>query len=56
MGVPRSSYYAVPQAKPAEDEALAEIRAVAEACPAYGYRRVGAELRHRGRVVNDEGA
>jgi hypothetical protein len=38
-------------AKPAEDPVLAEIRAVAEACPAYGYRRVDAELRHRGLVV-----
>ena len=31
---------------------LAEIRAIAEACPCYGYRRISAELRHRGRVVN----
>jgi putative transposase len=53
MGVPRSSFYAVP-AKPAEDPVLAEIRAVAEACPAYGYRRVDAELRHRGLVVNSK--
>ena len=52
MGVPRSSYYAEPAAKPSEDPVLAEIRAIAEACPAYGYRRVGAELRHRGQVVN----
>ena len=52
MGVPRSSYYATPVAKPSEDEVLAEIRAIAEASPAYGYRRVGAELRHRGHVVN----
>lgn len=51
MGVPRSSFYAEPAAKP-EDPILAAIRAVAEACPAYGYRRVGAELRHRGQVVN----
>ena len=53
MGVPRSSYYAVPAAKPS-DPILAEIRAISEACPAYGYRRVGAELRHRGRVVNSK--
>ena len=52
MSVPRSSYYAAPAAKPSEDEILAEIRAIAEACPAYGYRRVDAELRHRGHVVN----
>ena len=53
MGVPRSSYYATPAAKPS-DPILAEIRAISEACPAYGYRRVGAELRHRGRVVNSK--
>ena len=53
MGVPRSSYYAAP-AEPAEDPALPEIRAIAEACPAYGYRRIGAELRHRGKVVNSK--
>jgi putative transposase len=52
MRVPRSSYYATPVAKPSEDEILTEIRAIAEASPAYGYRRVDAELRHRGRVVN----
>ena len=51
MGVPRSSFYAAPAAK-AEDPILAEIRAIAEDCPAYGYRRVDAELRHRGHVVN----
>lgn len=53
MGVPRSSYYAVP-AEPAEDAALARVREIAEACPAYGYRRIGAELRHRGHVVNSK--
>ena len=53
MGVPRSSYYAA-SAEPAEDPALPEIRAIAEACPSYGYRRIGAELRHRGKVVNSK--
>jgi putative transposase len=52
MGVPRSSYYAAPAAKPSDDAVVAEIRAITEACPAYGYRRVGAELRHRDKVVN----
>jgi putative transposase len=52
MGVPRSSYYARPRARRSEDPILAEIRVITEACPAYGYRRVDAELRHRGHVVN----
>ena len=49
--MPRSSFYAAPAAK-AEDEVLAEIRAITEAWPAYGYRRVDAELRPRGHVIN----
>jgi putative transposase len=54
MGVPRSSYYARSKARSAADVVVGEIRAIAEACPAYGYRRVGAELRHRGHVVNSK--
>lgn len=53
MGVARSSYYVAPAAKP-EDAILAEVRAIAEAWPAYGYRRIDAELRHRGQVVNSK--
>lgn len=52
MGVARSSCYAVPAAKPDETALVAEIAAICAGFPAYGYRRVGAELRHRGRVVN----
>jgi putative transposase len=52
MGVPRSSYYASPKARSSDDDVVAEIRAITEASPAYGYRRVDAELRHRGQVVN----
>ena len=52
MGVARSSCYAVPATKPEETALLAEIAAICAGFPAYGYRRVGAELRHRGLVVN----
>ena len=52
MGVARSSCYAAPTAKPEETAPVAEIRAICADFPAYGYRRVGAELRHRGLVVN----
>jgi hypothetical protein len=31
---------------------VAEIRAITDAFECYGYRRVGAELRHRGHLVN----
>ena len=37
---------------PTEATIIAEIEAVCETAPAYGYRRAGAELRHRGLVVN----
>jgi putative transposase len=52
MGVARSSYYAVASGAPDATAIVAEIRAICATFPAYGYRRVGAELRHRGRVVN----
>ena len=52
MGVPRSTYYAAPEARLFDDEIVAEIRAITDEFECYGYRRVGAELRHRGLVVN----
>lgn len=52
MGVARSSFYAEPAGK-ADDEAIvAQIRAVTDEFEGYGYRRVDAELRHRGFIVN----
>lgn len=54
MGIARSSYHAEPSARSAEAAIVAEIRAVCEASPAYGYRRIGAELRHRGLVGNSK--
>lgn len=52
MGLPRSTYYAVPSFKPSDEKIVAEMRAITDAFECYGYRRVGAELRHRGHVVN----
>lgn len=52
MGIARSSFYAEPMPEPAEATILAEITAICEEHPAYGYRRVDAELRHRGMIVN----
>lgn len=51
MGLARSSFYAAP-ARPSDEGLVAEMRAITDEFEAYGYRRVGAELRHRGRVVN----
>jgi len=52
MGVARSSFYAEPAPRPGDAAMLAEIMAICEEYPAYGYRRVDAELRHRGLVLN----
>ena len=46
--------HATPTPKPAEAAIVTEVEAIREAFPAYGYRRVGAELRHRGLVVNSK--
>ena len=52
MGLPRSNYYAAPEGRPSDLEIVAQIRAITDEFECYGYRRVGAELRHRGHVVN----
>ena len=52
MDVARSSYHAEPAGRPDETAIVAEMRAITDEFEGYGYRRVGAELRHRGLVVN----
>jgi putative transposase len=52
MGLSRSTCYATPEEKPSEAALVAEIREITDAFECYGYRRVGAALRHRGQVVN----
>jgi putative transposase len=52
MGVARSSFYAEPVGRPADAVIVAEIRDITNEFEGYGYRRVDAELRHRGFVVN----
>jgi putative transposase len=52
MGLPRSTYYAAPEGRPSDLEIVAQIRAITDEFECYGYRRVGAELRHRGHSVN----
>ena len=55
MGIGRSSFYTfydTPDARASEAIVVAEMKTICDAFEAYGYRRVGAELRHRGIVVN----
>ena len=42
MGLPRSTYYAAPEARLSDDEIVAETRAITDEFEFYGYRRVGA--------------
>jgi len=52
MGVARSSYYAEPSDKVDDETIVAQIRDITDEFEGYGYRRVDAELRHRGFIVN----
>lgn len=54
MGLSRSTYYDK-SSSPADDtEIVATMITIFDEFEAYGYRRVGAELRHRGIVVNSK--
>ena len=52
MGLPRSTYYDVASHEADDAEIVATMVAICDEFEAYGYRRVGAELRHRGIIVN----
>ena len=52
MGLPRSTYYDVPGIPVDDTEFVSPIHAVCDEFETYGYRRVGAALRHQGIVVN----
>ena len=53
MGLARSTYYAEPGNQPIEEARLvARIAGICAEWPRYGYRRVTAQLRHEGRIVN----
>ncbi|WP_371743966.1 IS3 family transposase [Mangrovicoccus sp. HB161399] len=54
MNVARSSFYADPGPRPGDTVIIDEIRAISDEFEGYGYRRVDAELRHRGMVVNSK--
>jgi HTH-like domain len=52
QGLPRSSFYDAPAAHLDDTEIVDRIRTICDEFEAYGYRRVGAELRHQGIIVN----
>ena len=52
MTLPRSTYYDAPAEPIGDAEILCRIETICDEFEAYGYRRVGAELRHQGIIVN----
>jgi putative transposase len=54
MGIPRSTFYDAPAIATGDGEILASITGICEEFEAYGYRRVGAALRHQGVIVNSK--
>jgi putative transposase len=54
MGLSPSTYYDVPSLRTDDATLVSTMIAICDEFEAYGYRRVGAELRHRGVVVNSK--
>ncbi len=52
MGLPRSTFYDPAPATLDPGEVLTRIGAICDEFECYGYRRVGAALRHQGILVN----
>jgi putative transposase len=52
MGIARSTFYDAPSALLGDEDLVARISAICDEFECYGYRRVGAALRHQGVVVN----
>ena len=52
MGLPRSTFYDTPVVNTSDEAIVSCMIAICEAFETYGYRRVGAALRHQGLVVN----
>ena len=52
MGIGRSTFYDIPDVRARDLTIVAEMKTICDEFEAYGYRRVDAELRHRGIVVN----
>ena len=52
MGLQRSTFYDAPEVSTDDAAVIARVSAICDEFEAYGYRRVGAELRHQGVVVN----
>jgi hypothetical protein len=56
MGIARSTFYDAPASAADDTEILAKIAVICDEFESYGYRRVGAALRHQGIIVNSKKA
>ncbi|MEA2778052.1 MAG: putative transposase, partial [Acetobacteraceae bacterium] len=54
MGLSRSTFYDAPHVLVTPSGIVARIKAICDEFECYGYRRVGAALRHQGVVVNNK--
>ena len=54
MGLSRSTFYDSAPVPMAPSEVLVMISAICDEFECYGYRRVGAALRHQGVIVNSK--
>jgi putative transposase len=54
MGIPRSTFYDAPAIASGDAEIVTKIAAICDEFESYGYRRVGAALRHQGVIVNSK--
>jgi putative transposase len=54
MGLARSTFYDAPPVPAALSDIVARIKVICDEFECYGYRRVGAALRHQGIVVNNK--
>ena len=52
MRLPRSTFYDAPSLAVDDAEIVGRMQAICDEFETYGYRRVGAALRHQGVVVN----
>ena len=54
MGLARSTFYDAAPVAASQDEVVTRMGAICDEFECYGYRRVGAALRHQGVVVNSK--
>src|SRR6266478_7842665 len=54
MGIARSTFYDRPDTGADDATVVAQMKSICDEFEAYGYRRVDAELRHRGLIVNSK--